>query len=673
MNARQPSPGPTFSPDSHVEGFLDLIARLPDGAWQIAGWVRRTAQTANTPVEVVVLCHGQELARARADLFREDLVVPGRADGHHGFDILIPDETTPIAEASAFDVLILPERAPLPRAAHLLVPTSLAIRGAVDVVGRDRLAGWLVNETDLTRRLGISVMVDGSLQHRVMANQSRPDLRNIGLGDGRYGFDVLLNPPLSADSDHVVSLICAENGENLPGSPFHVPATRRFNESFRSHVRQTLGSIASGQQREQAIDFLMGLADSLRQQQGRDDARETATRQHQLARRKGTANLAPSPFRVLFIDDRAPDPTRDAGSSALLSHMQAARALGYEPSFIASVTMPTGSVVRELEKLGITCWCAPTYPTVESLLRTQSNAFDAIVFHRLSNASRYLALASLYMPGARLVSSVADLASLRLERQSVVENRPELRTAAAQEKVREHMAAWASHATITHSPVEADLLGTAVPTASIHVVPWHIPLAPAPRPFADRSGIAFVAHYGHAPNLDAAKWLVEDILPHLRNHAPEAEILLVGSAMPDSIMRMNEIPGVQVLGHVADLAELLRSVRLTIAPLRFGAGIKGKVLESWAVGLPCVATPVAVEGLHLSDELKTAVVAGAAGLARVAADFYRNRDKADAIGEAGREYIRIHQSEATVCAALGRALGLGPRALLGHPHRQTTE
>ncbi|GBR10979.1 glycosyltransferase [Acetobacter oeni] len=644
------------SGQSAVTGFIDTITHIPGQGWHLAGWARDTSGR-NAVVTVAVLWHGEPVAEGPAIAFREDLVVPGQADGCHAFEFLIPEATAPATSPAAFDVVTLPDRTPLARSADQPRIKPVSLRSSVDVIGRDRVAGWVRDDGAPESRLGIVVTVDGALVRRVLANKLRADLRDNGFGDGRYGFDLPLAPPLSADTDHTVAVICAETGEDLPGSPFHFAATRRFNETFRQHVRQTLSGLTSGAHREQALQFLSAELTGLRRQQGRDDARLLATELHREARRSGGKEVGPTSDRILFIDDRAPDPTRDAGSCALLSHMQAARALGYDVCFIASVIDATRASARELEKLGITCFHPPTWPDVEMLLRAQAGSFDAIYFHRLSNASRYLSLARHYIPGARLISGVADLAYLRIERQAMIEGRPELRILAGQERVREHMATWASHAVITHSSVEATLLGRAVPTAHIHVVPWHIPEKPAPLPFPDRHGIAFVAHYGHAPNLDAAKWLSEDIFPLIREEFPEAELLLIGSAMPDVIVRMGDLPGIRVLGHVSDLTGLLRTVRVTIAPLRFGAGIKSKVLESWAAGLPCVATPMAVEGLELPPALSGCVASSAEALAALTVMLCRDRAKAEAVSEAGFDYVRSHLNADVVRTSLGRALG----------------
>jgi glycosyltransferase involved in cell wall biosynthesis len=95
-------------------------------------------------------------------------------------------------------------------------------------------------------------------------------------------------------------------------------------------------------------------------------------------------------------------------------------------------------------------------------------------------------------------------------------------------------------------------------------------------------------------------------MPLVWRDAPQIECLLVGSDMPDA-MRDLARQGVVLVGAVADLGSVFDRVRLTVAPLRFGAGVKGKVLDSLASGVPCVMSPVAAEGLALPPALQDLV------------------------------------------------------------------
>ena len=100
------------------------------------------------------------------------------------------------------------------------------------------------------------------------------------------------------------------------------------------------------------------------------------------------------------------------------------------------------------------------------------------------------------------------------------------------------------------------------------------------------------------PNVDAARWLVSEIMPLVWRKAPEIQCLIVGSDLSDELRRELARPGVDVLGRVDHLAAVFERIRLTVAPLRFGAGLKDKVLRSMAAGLPCVGTAEAFRGMH---------------------------------------------------------------------------
>jgi glycosyltransferase involved in cell wall biosynthesis len=174
-----------------------------------------------------------------------------------------------------------------------------------------------------------------------------------------------------------------------------------------------------------------------------------------------------------------------------------------------------------------------------------------------------------------------------------------------------------------------------------------------------QDGVAFIANYGHPPNLDAARHLVEDIMPMVWAQAPWIPCLLAGSRMPPAIRQLAR-PGtamaVQALGHVADLSALFARVRLTVAPLRFGAGVKGKVLDSLAAGVPCVMSPVAAEGIDLPPPLSDLVGATPAALAERIVRLHADRAACRDLGRAGIALVAAAFSPATVAAALQAAV-----------------
>jgi len=361
-------------------------------------------------------------------------------------------------------------------------------------------------------------------------------------------------------------------------------------------------------------------------------------------------------LRALVIDERLPVAGRDAGSQAILSHMRALRHLGYAVSFVAADDMaPAAAAAAALQAAGVTGCAAPFYAGVEDVLRRQADCFDVVYLHRVGIATRYLGLARRHMPRARVLYSVADLHHVRLERQAAVETRPELHAVSRRVRLEESVAAWSADAVITHSADEAETLRRLVPEASVYRVPWQVSERTASAPFAARDGVAFVGSYAHAPNLDAACWLVEAVMPLVWQTDPDIECLLVGSDMPEAVRRLAR-PGVLVLGQVAELAEVFDRARLTVAPLRYGAGVKGKVLESFAAGVPCAMSPIAAEGLGLPEDLLALVGEDAAALAALICRLHRDADAHRKAARAGRALIRANHAEAAVTAALQAAI-----------------
>jgi len=118
-----------------------------------------------------------------------------------------------------------------------------------------------------------------------------------------------------------------------------------------------------------------------------------------------------------------------------------------------------------------------------------------------------------------------------------------------------------------------------------------------------RDGILFVGGFGHPPNIDGALWFVREVLPVIRETHPDVPVVLAGSNPTDEV-RALESSGVTVTGFVSDevLAELYRTSRVAIAPLRFGGGVKGKVIEAMRHGLPQVTTSTGVQGLDLTKD-----------------------------------------------------------------------
>ena len=540
------------------------------------------------------------------------------------------------------------------------------LRGHIDTATRQRIVGWVQDIEDPQTPVSLLITANDELAARVLANGYRADLELAQIGDGRHGFDATLRHGVAPRERCTLAVLREDTGEHCPGSPVELEFSRRFDQAMQADFSALLTACETEDELRRRLEFLARQTDRLLQllADRRSRRSERQARRHfkwrwspalQAGGGDGPTPPAPLPLRALVIDETMPAPGRDAGSKAVLSHMRSLQRLGYEVT-IALADMAPAADAAALDTLGIGCCTLPWHASVEEVLKRESGSFDLIYLHRVSMAARYAALVRHHQPRARLVYSVADLHHLRLARQAAVEQRPELLALSRRLRGAEFSAALSADAVITHSTHEAELLRQHVPAARVHVVPWSVPPSPTPVPFAERRGVAFIAHYAHPPNVDAALWLVEEIMPLVRRRDPTLECLLAGSAMPAELRR--ERSGVVPLGDVTELREVFDRVRLTVAPLAYGAGVKGKVLDSLAGGVPCVCSPIAAEGLELPAKLRTLVAADAPGLAGLIVRLHEDAALSAECRDAGLAYVATHLSEDRLDLLMREVTGL---------------
>ncbi|KAL4108408.1 hypothetical protein PRIC1_000124 [Phytophthora ramorum] len=175
--------------------------------------------------------------------------------------------------------------------------------------------------------------------------------------------------------------------------------------------------------------------------------------------------------------------------------------------------------------------------------------------------------------------------------------------------IRELASIHRSDLTLYVSDFERDLLVSRfqVPSSSLHCCDFFYPEIDlsALSSFDERKNVAFIGSFKHAPNVDAVEWMKNTILPLFRSMEKDAEIHIYGSYGETKRFVKLDDPkqGFFMKGFAPDAHETLSQYRLSIAPLRFGAGIKGKIADSWFVGTPCVATSIGAEGMTSDDTL----------------------------------------------------------------------
>jgi len=311
--------------------------------------------------------------------------------------------------------------------------------------------------------------------------------------------------------------------------------------------------------------------------------------------------------RILVMEASLPTPDRDAGSLYIYNLLNDLLALGWDVSYLpADNLLWQPDYAIPLQRLGVEVLVHPWVASVPQLLEQRGDHYEAILVARPEIADRWLEAIKTHAPLARLLYYTHDLHYLRMERQRAIQ--PEAVSAAAIERMRrceQRILDVVDGVLYLSSDEQRQAMESLRPRAAGFVLPPRVRCEAQPQPFHERQGVVFLGGFGHPPNTDAVLWYYHEVLPLLRQRVDTdavPHLHVVGANPPPEIQALAG-DGVTVHGYVANLAPLLGHLRVGVAPLRFGAGVKGKMLTTMAAGLPLVATSVAAEGLGLRDGL----------------------------------------------------------------------
>ena len=358
----------------------------------------------------------------------------------------------------------------------------------------------------------------------------------------------------------------------------------------------------------------------------------------------GPAVLHGGRRQILVVDATTPRADSDSASLRLVNLMRLLRDEGAHVVFLPADLAQAGRYTRDLQQLGIETWYAPAVRNIPAWLREHGSRFSAAMVSRHYVLRELLPLLRSHAPRARIVFDSVDLHYLREARTAELARDEALMRNAMRTRRLELDVVARSDVTIVVSHEEAALLAAHAPEARVEVLSNVHELAATGLPFAERRDLVFVGGFRHPPNADAVRWFCEAVLPLVRQALPDVVFHCIGVAPPPDIQALARQEGVVIHGHVPDLSPYMDGCRIAVAPLRVGAGVKGKVNLSMAHGQPVVATSLAVEGMHLSDGVDVLIADEPRDLAAAILRLYHDEALWNTLSANGRANIVRHFS-----------------------------
>jgi glycosyltransferase involved in cell wall biosynthesis len=379
-----------------------------------------------------------------------------------------------------------------------------------------------------------------------------------------------------------------------------------------------------------------------------------------------------APLHVLIIGYVWPEPRSSAASGHVMQLIDCFLEQGWQITFASAAT--EGEHKADLATLGIT-------EVAIALNHSSFDAFigelqpDVVVFDQFLMEEQFGWRVEKQCPTAIRLLESSDLQSLRNARHQAVKGllngKPDADLSDFFRASPEQLFAWMaitdlaqrevaaihrSDLSLMVSDVEIDLLTEqfSVPAAQLHWTPLLVRNAAShSRRFEDRAHFISIGNFRHAPNWDAVLWLKNTVWPLIRAQLPAAQLHVYGAYTPPKAAALHKpTQGFHIMNWAEDALEVMGAARVSLAPLRFGAGIKGKIIDAMVCGTPTVTTPMGAEAMHGELAFPGAVACDAQGLADAAVSLYNDQARWAQAQQDGWQLLPARFGHDHHCAAL---------------------
>jgi glycosyltransferase involved in cell wall biosynthesis len=258
-------------------------------------------------------------------------------------------------------------------------------------------------------------------------------------------------------------------------------------------------------------------------------------------------------------------------------------------------------------------------------------------------------------PKAGIVFDMVDTHFLRFQREYDISGETSALAEAKRYRKIETKLAQQSDIVWSASGEDKQVMKREVPGKRIDVVPTIHELRDSGAPFEDRKGLLFIGNLAHRPNDDAVLFFMRKVYPLLRESLPNVPLDIIGDNPSAAIAAFNS-EEVRIRGFVPDVEPCLRNARVFIAPLRFGAGIKGKVGEAMAHGVPVVTTSIGAEGFGLTHAFDVMIADDPKSFAAAIARLYLEKELWERVAQNSRLRIEGHFTPEVVAETINNSI-----------------
>ena len=343
--------------------------------------------------------------------------------------------------------------------------------------------------------------------------------------------------------------------------------------------------------------------------------------------------------KVLFVTCLTPQADRDAGSTLTIEWLKAFKDLHYDVTFFPTSLSHEGVYTEHLQKMGIKCIYAPFIKKPDAFFSTLKDEYDLIYICRIEIFDEYFQTIKEKCPSAKFVFQTIDLHYLRTKREAEILASAPLLAESDKLKKQELKAIENADMSIVVSTQEVEILKGELKNPKVMCVPFSTQAEKLETPFDQRRDLIFIGGYGHQPNADAVVFFAKDVLPLIQAKIPDVRFFIIGGGVTEQVKNLANF-NVIVTGMAPDLNKYLKFAKLSVAPLRFGAGLKGKILSSLGAGLPCVTTTIGWEGTGLTPDENILIADTPEDLAQKVVDIYSDNGQWRKLANNGYEFVQ---------------------------------